>query len=110
MQTFDLKEAAAFLKMHPEEVRRRAKLGKVPGAKTGKSWIFLEDDLVEYVRSLYATTWQALQVTPRKEQQSCHLSNAVTRGGSTSLHQQGNEFDALLEQVIKSKRKNYTTS
>jgi len=63
MRTFGLEEAAAFLKMHPEEVRRRAKLGQLPGAKPGKSWIFLEDDLVEHIRSLYASPRQALQVT-----------------------------------------------
>ncbi|MFZ6750277.1 helix-turn-helix domain-containing protein [Undibacterium sp. Ren11W] len=110
MRTFDLIEAASFLKMHPEEVRRRAKLGLLPGAKPGKSWIFLEDDLAEYVRSLYAVPRQALQVTPRKEQQSCHLSNAVTRGGSISPRQQASALDVLLEQVTKSKHKNYTTS
>lgn len=36
MKTFDLDEAAQFLKMHPEEVRRRAKAGIIPGAKVGK--------------------------------------------------------------------------
>lgn len=109
MRTFDLTEAATFLKMHPEEVRRRAKLGLLPGAKPGKSWIFLEDDLAEYVRSLYATPRQALQVTSRKDL-TCHLSNAVIRGGSTSLHQQESVLDVLLKQVTKPKRRNSTTS
>jgi hypothetical protein len=35
MKTLTLLEAARFLKMHPEELRRRAKLGLVPGAKVG---------------------------------------------------------------------------
>jgi len=95
--------------MHPEEVRRRAKLGHLPGAKPGKSWVFLEEDLAEHLRSLYAQSRQALQVTQRKEQ-TCHLQNAVVRGGSISLRQTGSELDALLEQVIKPKRKNSTTS
>ena len=38
-----------------------------PGAKPGRCWIFIEDDLAEYVRSLYAPPRQALQVTLRKE-------------------------------------------
>ena len=79
MNTLDLQQAAAFLHMHPEEVRRRAKLGLLPGAKPGKSWIFLDDDLAEYVRSHYAVQRQALQVTPRKES-LCHSTNAVVRG------------------------------
>jgi hypothetical protein len=32
MKTMTLIEAAQFLKMHPEEVRRRAKRGNLPGA------------------------------------------------------------------------------
>lgn len=39
MDTLDLKQAAAFLKMHPEEVRRRARLGLLPGAKPGNAWL-----------------------------------------------------------------------
>jgi len=54
IRTFTLEQAAAFLKLHPEEVRRRAKCGALPGAKTGKRWVFLDADLAEYVRSLYA--------------------------------------------------------
>lgn len=33
MRTLVLREAAAFLKIHPEELRRRAKLGQIPGAR-----------------------------------------------------------------------------
>ena len=47
MRTLTLQEAAAFLKMHTEEVRRRAKLGALPGAKAGKCWVFIDDDLAE---------------------------------------------------------------
>ena len=74
--------------MHPEEVRRRARCGAIPGAKPGRCWIFIEDDLAEYVRSFYASPGQALQVTLRKEMQ-CHFANAVVSGGSTSLLQTG---------------------
>ena len=63
LRTFTLEEAAIFLHMHPEEVRTRAKRGLLPGAKTGRRWIFLEIDLVEFVRSLYSVRRQALQVT-----------------------------------------------
>jgi len=52
METLDLKQAASFLKLHPEEVRRRAKAGLVPGAKLGKRWGFIMEDLADYVRSL----------------------------------------------------------
>ncbi len=31
---------AAFLRLHPEELRYRAKAGRVPAAKVGKRWVF----------------------------------------------------------------------
>jgi excisionase family DNA binding protein len=95
LRTLSLTEAAALLRMHPEEVRRRAKCGAIPGAKPGRCWIFIEDDLAEYVRSFYATPRQALQVTLRKEMQ-CHFANAAVSGGSTSLLPTGSEYAALL--------------
>ncbi|WP_107796324.1 helix-turn-helix domain-containing protein [Nitrosomonas aestuarii] len=110
MKTLSLAEAAELLKMHAEEVRRRAKAGKIPGAKLGKSWVFILEDLVEYIRSHYADTWQALRVVANKEDKSCHSTNAVKRGGSHSPHRQESELDALLQQVIKPKRKNTTIS
>jgi hypothetical protein len=42
MRTLDLKEAADFLKLHYEEVRRRAKAGIVPCVKLGKRWGFID--------------------------------------------------------------------
>ena len=38
MQTLDLHQAAAFLKIHKETLRRKAASGEIPGAKPGKSW------------------------------------------------------------------------
>ncbi|MDD0802311.1 helix-turn-helix domain-containing protein [Acinetobacter sp. Gutcm_16] len=106
MQTLSLNEAANFLRMHPEELRRRAKLGQIPAAKPAKSWVFIEDDLAEYLRSFYASPRQALQVTSSMELKQCHLSNATTYGGLTSPHRAVSELDALLQRKIKSKRKN----
>jgi excisionase family DNA binding protein len=108
MRTLSLAEAAAVLRMHPEEVRRRAKCGAIPAAKPGRCWIFIEDDLAEYVRSLYATPRQALQVTLRKETE-CHFANAAVSGGSTSLLQTGSEYADLLGLPSKPRRRSFTT-
>jgi excisionase family DNA binding protein len=109
MRTLSLSEAAALLRMHPEEVRRRAKRGTIPAAKPGRSWIFIEDDLAEYVRSLYAMPRQALRVTPGKEVKQCHSTNAEGCGGFASLHQPVSALDALLAQPTKHARKNSMT-
>ncbi|HMV11774.1 MAG TPA: helix-turn-helix domain-containing protein [Nitrosomonas sp.] len=108
MKTLNLTEAAQFLKLHPEEVRRRAKAGIIPGAKLGKRWAFIEDDLADHIRSLYACTRQALQVG-HEEKKLCHSLNVVKRGGFDSLHQAASALDALLQQKIKPKPKNSTT-
>jgi hypothetical protein len=110
MRTFTLKQAADFLKIHPEELRRRAKAGRVPGAKAGKCWVFLDVDLAEYLRSLYAARRQALRVTSRKEMNECHSSNAETPGGLLSPHQAASALDALLTQKTDPKRRNSTTN
>lgn len=53
MKTLDLKDASAMLKMHPQTVRRRALAGEIPGAKPGKCWAFIEEDLANWLRSRY---------------------------------------------------------
>jgi len=110
VRTFALTEAAEFLKMHPEEVRRRARMGQLPGAKAGKRWVFIEDDLAAYLRALYAPSRQALRVTLRKEVADCHSTNAVARGGFDSPLRAASELDALLGLAIKPKPKSCTTA
>jgi excisionase family DNA binding protein len=52
--TLDLGEAAKFLKMSRESLRRKAKSGDIPGAKPGKRWCFVKSDLTAYLRSHYS--------------------------------------------------------
>lgn len=109
METLNLEQAARFLKLHPEELRRRAKAGRVPGAKVGKCWIFIQDDLAEFVRSLYSAPRQALRVTFGLEVSKWHSKNVVTPGTSTSLRHPASELEALLALPTKNKRKSCTT-
>lgn len=109
MKTLSLSEAAAFLKMHPEEVRRRTKMGRIPGAKAGRAWVFIDDDLAAFLRSMYGKTMQSLRVN-LGESISCQFENVATSGGSTSSHQTANEYAELLRPTTKPKRKNSTTS
>ncbi|HQQ33149.1 MAG TPA: helix-turn-helix domain-containing protein [Methylophilus sp.] len=109
MKTFSLEEAADFLKLHPEELRRRAKLGKIPAAKIGKRWVFLELDIVEYVRTQYAMHLQALDKRLGKEVELCHLLNVESTGGLILSPQMVSEYDDLLGLKTKPLRKNTTT-
>ena len=74
LRTLSLTEAAKFLRVHPETLRQLARQGKIPGAKVGRAWVFLEEDLAEYLRSLYASPRQALRVTLGKEVSECHFA------------------------------------
>jgi excisionase family DNA binding protein len=110
IKTLGLKEAADFLKMHSEEVRKRAKAGRLPGAKLGKRWVFIESDLAEHLRTFYVQPLQALQINFGKENSKCHSLNEARRGGLISRHHQENELDVLLKLQIKPKLRSSMTS
>lgn len=48
--TLNLSEAAALLKVDTETMRRLAANGTVSGARIGRAWVFLQDDLLDYLR------------------------------------------------------------
>lgn len=47
-----LPQAAALLGLSPVTLRKRAAAGTVPGYKPGRSWVFLEDELLAYLKSM----------------------------------------------------------
>ena len=51
--TLTLQDAAWLLKIHPVTLQDKARNGDIPGAKIGKCWVFVEIDLVDYIRSQY---------------------------------------------------------
>lgn len=48
--TFDLEQAACFLNVSPSTAQEMAASGELPGAKIGRAWVFLEEDLVDWLR------------------------------------------------------------
>ncbi len=96
MKTLDLHQAAQFLRMNPEALRQKAKAGEVPGAKPGKCWVFVEEDLVEYIRSQYASQRQATRATCNEEVILCRYDVETKSGGSTSQHQMDEEYAEAL--------------
>ncbi|ACK78199.1 MAG: helix-turn-helix domain-containing protein [Gammaproteobacteria bacterium] len=105
-RTLDLDDAAKFLNLSKEEVRRRAKKGTIPAAKPGRCWAFLEDDLVAYFRSLYPQNRQA--APSRGNTEAKCSTNVVKLGGLASLHPTGSALDARLEQRKRHRQKNST--
>ena len=50
VMTYDINEAADFLKVDRSTALDLAGSGELPGAKIGRAWVFLESDLTDYLR------------------------------------------------------------
>src|SRR5471030_2650860 len=50
MKTYDLLECADLLKVDRNTVMKLAGTGELPGAKIGRAWVFLEDDVLTFLR------------------------------------------------------------
>jgi len=51
MKTLDIDECAEFLKVDKSTALKLAASGALPGARIGRAWVFLLDDLTEYLRA-----------------------------------------------------------
>ena len=93
MKTLNLEEAAELLHVHPITLQQKAKTGIIPGTKIGRRWVFIDVDLLQYIRSQYQP--RALQ--GEQEKSECHFINAKTvpTGGSKSLLVEGEYRKAL---------------
>jgi len=97
-QTFDLYEAADFLKMHWQTLREKAVSGEIPAAKPAKQWVFLVEDLVSYLRSQYSRPRLGLQVQSYGGSSLCCTSDLNRSSGGANLpHQTDNDYNDLLK-------------
>src|SRR6185312_1874663 len=67
LPTCGLERAAQILRVHPSTARELAKARKIPGRKVGRAWVFVEADLLDFLRG-----------------EPCRSTNEGTCGGSTS--------------------------
>lgn len=115
MKSISLEEAAIFLDMNAEVLRRKAKSGIIPGNKPGKKWRFIEEHLADWISGRYPETGRELRVIDggklKTEENQCPSNHAVKTKftGYTSLHQLESEYDKQLGQPTGGKRKNCTT-
>ena len=109
MRTFDLQEAAQFLRMSPAVLRQKARQGIIKAAKPGKRWVFLDDDLAVYLGQLYAGRRQAPLSGSNEEKSLWSYTNAVMSGGSVSPRRTASEYASLLGLRTQGKRRNTST-
>ena len=50
-KTYSAEQAADFLHIHKNTVQKRAYSGEIKGYKPGRRWVFLEEDLIAYLKS-----------------------------------------------------------
>ena len=50
MLTYDINEAAELLKISPATAYELAESGELPGARIGRAWVFLGEELIQYLR------------------------------------------------------------
>jgi len=97
METLDLKQAADYLKMHWQTLRKKANTGEIPGAKVGKQWVFIKDDLVSLIRSKYASPRSRSQVQ-RIGESICYTSDQTRSStGAVSRPRTDKEYSNLLK-------------
>jgi hypothetical protein len=90
METIGITEAAQLLRMSESALMRKARVGKVPGAKIGRRWVFVQAYLVELIRE------QARQRTGRP------IAAATLRVDASSTMERS---ASQLAREIKAKRK-----
>lgn len=97
MNTFDVDECAAFLKVHSNTVLELAAKGELPGAKIGRAWIFVEDDVVDYLRAKVREQTMARKLTI---EQSAEIDRVAGRHSPSLLAAPATAFGAR----VRSKR------
>jgi excisionase family DNA binding protein len=102
MQTFNLNEAAKYLKIHPHTLQSRAKQGIIPGSRIGRRWVFLEADLADHVRKSYPERGDEPYGFRYEEAIRCQSTNVEVCTGQGSQHPMDSEYRALLGLKTKS--------
>ncbi|CAK0771851.1 Helix-turn-helix domain-containing protein [Gammaproteobacteria bacterium] len=96
MKTLSVTQAAELLHASPVTVRALARAHEIPATKVGKGWLFVEEDLLEWVRSRYGNQARtAVTQTERRETCSTVVPIRPT-GGSVSRIQVAAKYDSLL--------------
>lgn len=58
-ETMDLQTAANYLGAKAETISQLARKGELPGAQIGKGWIFLREDVLDFLRKRIASETEA---------------------------------------------------
>ncbi len=60
METLSLDQASKLVKLHPSTILAKARSGEIPAAKPGKCWVFIDLDLLDWLREQYTSSLATL--------------------------------------------------
>lgn len=73
MKTLGIEAAAAFLLISADTLKDLAADGSVPGAKIGREWLFIDEDLEKYARDAVR------RQTAERRGTKAHVATEATR-------------------------------
>lgn len=76
-ETMDLPDVALMLGAKPETVAQLARRGEIPGTQIGRGWIFLRENILEYLRDRIMRDTLARRATECKEPEAVQKSKAL---------------------------------
>jgi hypothetical protein len=78
-ETLDLHGVAALCKAEAETIAHYARSGELPGTKMGKSWVFLRDDVITFLRKRIAEETEARRVKNTDADESVQSAAVLIR-------------------------------
>ena len=66
MKTLNVQGVAEMFFCHPDTISAMAAAGEIPAAKVGRSWVFIEEDLLNWLRSRYERQQETVEKQPIK--------------------------------------------
>jgi excisionase family DNA binding protein len=92
----NIEDASKYLQMCRSKLSTMAHEGKVPAAKPGKRWVFIKEDLDEWLRSQYKYKSSINESSERDK--PCQFTNvkAPRIGGLNSPMQKENAYSSAL--------------
>lgn len=89
--TIGIDKAREILRMGKSTLLRKARAGIVPAHKPAREWVFIESDLIEYIRQNY--------------KRPCSISASSLHSGGVDSKSMGEKSASRLAQRIAAKRK-----
>lgn len=94
MSTLDLEQAAEFLKMSPETLRKWAHARRIPSTKIGRRWVFTKELLTAFIRSRYGN-----QTTPARAERKSSVGMKELRRAAEALSRGMGPYEPLPERA-----------